>query len=190
MAISQKNSVPSESPSQFDFTRHLQGGYHVNCLFDMESGETFAELSTRLGLVMNREKTKVVQVAQHGKTLDFLTYSFRYDKGLHGRNRRDWNRIPSKKAMQKVRDRIRELTSSRWGCLPIDSVVSRLNHFLIGWSNDFGTGYPRHSFRSLNAYVLERMERFLRQLSQRPFKPPEGTSWYHLIDKVLKEQRL
>jgi RNA-directed DNA polymerase len=154
------------------------------------TGWVESKIETWMGLVINRDKTKVTEVKQPGKTLDFLGYSFRYDRDLSGRDHRYWNRIPSKKSMQKAHDRVRELTSSRWGCLPIDIVVSRLNHFLIGWSNYFGTGYPRHSFRSLNAYVLERMERFLRRLSQRPFKPPEGTSWYHLIYKVLKVKRL
>ena len=148
------------------------------------------KIETWMGLVINRDKTKVMEVKQSGKPLDFLGYSFRYDKDLCGRNCRYWNRIPSKKSMQKARDRVRELTSSRWGCLPVSEVVSRLNHFLRGWSNYFGTGYPRHAFRSLNVYVLERMKQFLGRLSQRPFKPPEGTSWYHLIYKVLKVKQL
>ena len=85
------------------------------------------KIETWMGLVINRDKTKVLEGKQPGKPLDFLGYSFRYDKDLCGRSHRYWNRIPTKKSMQKARDRIRELTSSRWCCLPVSEVVSRRN---------------------------------------------------------------
>ena len=147
-------------------------------------------LEGRFGLVINRDKTKVGDVKRTGETLDFLGYTFRYDRDRTGRDHRYWNRIPSKKSMQKARDRVRELTSSRWGCLPLSEVVCRLNQFLIGWRNYFSTGYPRSAFHTLNAYVQQRMTQFLRRLSQRPFRPPVGMSWYHLIYKVLKVKQL
>ena len=92
--------------------------------------------------------------------------------------------------MQKARDQIRELTAKHLGCLPIGVVVRRLNWFLIGWSNYFKTGYPRSAFRSINAFVLERMFQFLKRRSQRPFKLPEGMTWYHLVFKVLGVRQL
>jgi RNA-directed DNA polymerase len=142
-------------------------------------------LEGRFGLTINREKTKIVEVKQRGRTLDFLGYSFRYDKDLRGRNFRYWNRIPSKESLRKARLRIHELTSGRWCCLPIDEVVRRLNMYLRSWSNYFGKGYPRMAFRSINYYVLSRMIQYLRRQSQRPFRPPAGTSWYDLIYKEL-----
>ena len=148
------------------------------------------KIETWLGLVINREKTKVVRATQPGKTLDFLAYSFRYDKDLHGRNYRYWNRIPSKKAMCEARASIHELTSRRWGCLPIEEVVRRLNQFLIGWSNYFGKGYPSRAFRAINVFVQSRMIQFLGRLSQRPLKPPKGMSWNHFIYEVLKVKQL
>jgi RNA-directed DNA polymerase len=76
---------------------------------------------------------------------------------------------------------IRNLTASRWGFLPIQVVVQRLNRFLIGWSNYFGTGYPRQAFRSINQFVQLRMRQYLMRRSQRPFLPPKGMSWYQFI---------
>jgi hypothetical protein len=96
---------------------------------------------------------------------------------------RYWNRTPSKKAMRETRASIHELTSGRWCCLPITKVVRRRNQFLMGWSNDLRTGYPRCAFRSLNAFVQMRMIQFLSRLSPRPFVPPKGMSWYHLYGK-------
>ena len=142
-------------------------------------------LEGRFGLTINREKTKIVETKQPGQTLNFLGYSFRWDKDLHGRPSHYWNRIPSKKSMQKAKERIHELTSKRWCCLPIDEVVRRLNMFLRGWSNYFGKGYPRKAFREINEYVSSRMIQYLKRQSQRPFRPPEGMSWYELLYEKL-----
>jgi RNA-directed DNA polymerase len=142
-----------------------------------------------MGLVINREKTKVFNAKELGKTLDFLGYSFRYDKSrFPGSNHRYWNRLPSKKSVKRFHERLHELTSK--GCKPIGEVVRELNWFLIGWSNYFGTGYPGETFGSLNYLVGKRLWQFMRRQSQRPFKPPEGISWYEFIYKQLKVYQL
>ncbi|MDO5582337.1 MAG: group II intron maturase-specific domain-containing protein, partial [Planctomycetia bacterium] len=148
------------------------------------------KLEAWMGLIINREKTKVLNVRKPGTTLDFLGYSFRYDRDLYGGTRRYWNRIPSKKSMKKARLRIHELTTSSRGCVPLASTISQLNRFLIGWSNYFGYGYPSLSFRAINDYVQTRMIQFLSRKSQRPFRPPEGMSWYSLIYDKLKVVQL
>jgi RNA-directed DNA polymerase len=142
-------------------------------------------IETRLGLEINREKTKIVNLREPGQVLDFLGYSFRYDADLYGTQRKYLNRFPSKKALVKARVQIRELTSSRWGFLPIDVVVNRLNAFLRGWANYFKTGYPSKAFRSIDGYVQLRMFQFLKRRSQRPFKPPKAMSWYTFLYKRL-----
>jgi len=142
-----------------------------------------------MGLVINREKTKVIDATKSGTTLDFLGYSFRYDKTLNpGPNRYYWNRIPSKKSVKRFHAAVHEITSK--GRRPVGKVVERLNYYLVGWSNYFGTGYPSKTFGSLNAQVQKRLIQFLRRLSQRPFKPPEGMSWYKFIYEKLKVHQL
>jgi len=147
-----------------------------------------AKIETWMGLAINREKTKVVKARQAGMTLDFLGYSFRYDRSLYNKNRRYWNRIPSKKSLKRLRTAVHEITTK--GCRPIDEVVKRLNFLLRGWSNYFGTGYPSRSFNALNIYVQKRIRQFLKRLSQRPFKPPEEMSWYKFIYERLKVYQL
>ena len=142
-------------------------------------------LQDRLGLEINQEKTSVVNVAADGATLDFLGYSFRYDESLYGRGPKYLNRFPSKKSLAKARERIRELTATRLGGLPIGLVVTRLNRFLIGWSNYFGKGYPRQAFRAINAHVQLRMWHHLRRRSQRSLKPPGDMSWSTFIYERL-----
>lgn len=138
-------------------------------------------LEGRLDLEINREKTSVVNADEPGQCLDFLGYSFRYDKDLKGQPWNYLNRFPSKQSLTKAREAIRELTAKRLGGLPIGLVVRRLNRFLIGWSNYFSTGYPRQAFRAINQFVLQRLQRHLKRRSQRSLKPPKDMSWYHFI---------
>ena len=148
------------------------------------------KLESWMGLTINREKTKVIDMRQPGATLDFLGYSFRYDLDRFGSGRRYWNRIPSKKGMKKAREKIHELTSPRWRRLPLSVVVERLNWFLVGWANYYRTGYPGMAFRKINDYVLVRMIKFLKHRSHRPFKLPEGISWYVMVYGKLGVKRL
>lgn len=148
------------------------------------------KIETWMGLELNRDKTKVIDVRSSGAILSFLGYSFQYEKDTYKKNSCYLRRGPSRKSLQRARDRIRELTSHRKGCFPIKEVVRELNWFLIGWSNYFKTGHPGRSFRLINHYVLMRMYRFLRRKSQRPFKLPEGITWYRFIFKMLQVRQL
>jgi len=146
-------------------------------------------IETRLGLTINREKTRVVDVRQPGERLDFLGYSFRYDRSFLGSGR-FLNRFPSKRAMARARERIGELTPRSANCLPIRMMVERLNRFLRGWAHYFRTGYPRTPFRTIDDYVRERMVQQLRRRSQRSFKPPEGSNWNQVVYDHLGVQQL
>ena len=60
-----------------------------------------------MGLAINRDKTKVIDTTKSGTTLDFLGYSFRYDKSRYpGTSHRYWNRIPSKKSVKRFNARV------------------------------------------------------------------------------------
>jgi len=80
-----------------------------------------------LGLVINREKTRTVHLKEEGQTLDFLGYSFRYEKDLKGRPWRYLNLFPSAKAMEKEREKIRELTGRRHCFKPATKLIEDLN---------------------------------------------------------------
>ena len=134
----------------------------------------------RLGLSINREKTRTVDVNRSGQRLDFLGYSFRYDRSFLGPGL-FLNRFPSKRAMAKARERIRELTPRSINCIPIDLVAERLNRFLRGWANYFATGFPWTPFRKIDDYVRQRMVHHLQRRSQRSFKPSEGENWNQVV---------
>lgn len=131
-----------------------------------------------LGLELNREKTQVLNLQKVGETLDFLGYSFRYDRDLKGRDYRYLSMFPSAKALARERDHLRDRTSSRMCFKPIPVLIDELNEHLRGWANYFGRGYPRQAFREINTYARERLYCHLSRRSQRPWRPPKGTTFY------------
>jgi RNA-directed DNA polymerase len=135
-------------------------------------------LEGRFGLTINREKTRVVKLNSLGASLDFLGYTFRYDADRLGRKHRYLNVFPSAKALARARQRIRELTDRRWCFARAESVLANVNDFLRGWGRYFGLGYPRKAFRRLNWHVLNRLIHHLQRRSQRPYRPPAGTTFY------------
>jgi RNA-directed DNA polymerase len=131
-----------------------------------------------LGLQLNREKTRVVDLKVEGASLDFLGYTFRYERDRHGRACEYLNVTVSRQALTRARARVHELTDSRLSFVPVPQLVARLNRYLGGWANYFGYGYPRHAFRTMNAFVRERLTQHLHRRSQRPYRLPPGVSFY------------
>jgi RNA-directed DNA polymerase len=71
-------------------------------------------LEGRFRLTINRKKTRIVKLNQPGASLDFLGFTFRYDRDLKGRDRRYLNVFPSRKSLARLRDRVREMTGPQW----------------------------------------------------------------------------
>lgn len=136
------------------------------------------KLEQWLGLELNREKTRIVDLKKAGMSLDFLGYTFRYDRNRYGRSVRYLNMFPSKQAVQKERAVLREMTSSRYGFKPIRFLIGDLNRNLEGWAAYFRIGYPSRAYGDLNYYVQNRLRFHLRRRSQRPYRAPKGTSLY------------
>ena len=137
-----------------------------------------------LGLSINREKTRVFDVREPGQTLDFLGYSFRYDRDINGRPWRYWNLTPSRKALQRERSALRRMTGPEQCFTPLPELIGRLNRQMRGWGNYFSIGYPRMARRHINRYVRERLTRHARRRSQRGYKPAEGVSFYAHFKKM------
>jgi len=137
-----------------------------------------SQLEGRFRLTINRKKTRVVNLNRPRASLDFLGYTFRYDRDLHGRAHRYLNLFPSKKALERARNTIRELTSSRRSCVPITVVIDDLNRWQKGWTGYFSHGYPGKAFHHLNGFIAQTLTKHLRRRSQRPFRPAEGRTYY------------
>jgi RNA-directed DNA polymerase len=143
-----------------------------------------SKIETWLGLELNRDKTKVVDLRQPGASVDFLGFTFRYDQDLRGRGFRYLNVIPSTKALQAQRDKLRGMISRHQSHVPIPQLIEDVNRQLRGWANYFSFGYPRTAMRAVNGYVRIRLIKHLRRRSQRPFRPTGGTSFYQHLKKL------
>ena len=151
--------------------------------------ESFVEqtLQGRFGLTVNRDKTRTAKLNQPGERLDFLGYTFRYDRDRQGRDRRYLNLFPSDKSMQRERDKVRDMTGPERCFLPIPALIYQINEHLAGWSNYFGKGYPRNAFRQINSFVQTRLIHHLKRRSQRAYRGTGESSWYaHLHHLGLK----
>ena len=141
-----------------------------------------------LGLVINREKTRTVQLKQEGQTLDFLGYSFRFEKDLKGRPWRYLNLFPSAKALEKEREKIRELTGSQHCYKPAKQLIADLNKHLAGWKNYYKIGYCRREFRKMNYYIFQRVLQHLDRRSQRGYRNCRQGSRYLFVQQLGLQQ--
>ena len=124
-----------------------------------EALEWTARTMVRIGLTLNREKTKLVQ-AKHER-FDFLGYTF----GPH-RVKKDghWylGASPSTKSVARLRRKVhgvlRPSEVGRW-----EEVRDRLNRVLVGWSNYFSYGTRLMAYRAVDNHVCERVRGFLRR---------------------------
>ena len=74
----------------------------------------------------------IVDLKQPGSSFDFLGFTFRFDRSLHGTGRY-LNIVPSAKSLKRARSRIHDLTIRRIQ-LPVQEVIASVNRFLVGWS--------------------------------------------------------
>ena len=131
-----------------------------------------------LGLQLNRDKTRVLDLRQTGQSLDFLGYRWRYDRDQYGRPERYWLLAPSPKALEREREALRRLINPQQSHTPLPELIGRLNRHLRGWSNYFQLGYPRRAFSQLNHFVRHRLRHHLQRRSQRGWRPRQGVSLY------------
>jgi len=135
-------------------------------------------------LEINREKTRVVDLREPGASLDFLGYTFRYDRDRKGRDKSYLNVFPSKKAVQRERDQLREMTNSHQCFKPIPTLIGELNRHLKGWANYFSFGYPTGVYWEIDWFVRSRLIQHLQRRSQRPYHPPPGEAWYTHLKRL------
>jgi RNA-directed DNA polymerase len=141
------------------------------------------KLEGRFGLEINREKTRVVALKEAGASLDFLGYTFRYERNLYGPGQY-LRQSPSTKALAREREHLRRMTGPAVAFKPLPRLLGELNRHLVGWANYFGEGHPRRAFRAINCFVSERLRFHLRRRSQRPYRPPKGMTLYTHLQRL------
>ena len=121
-----------------------------------------------MGLELKQAKTRIVYLREGGEGLDFLGFHHRRVRGDRGyRHLRFLARWPSREAMQRARDRIREITDQRRLLLGVEVIVQDLNRFLRGWAGYFRYGNSRVHFTRITTYALKRLALFVAKRHQR-----------------------
>jgi len=122
------------------------------------------QLLAELGLVPKEAKTRIIELVVGGEGFDFLGFHHRIvrSRGLRGRRGVEFlARWPSDRAMQRARDRVRELTRRARLLLPVELVVEDLNRFLRGWANYFRYGHSAIRFDKLQQHARDRLALFI-----------------------------
>jgi group II intron reverse transcriptase/maturase len=122
------------------------------------------ELLAELGLEPKEAKTRIVHLGEAGEGFDFLGFHHKWVRSRGWQGKRGVTflaRWPADKAMQRARDRIRELTGRSRLLLPVDTVVQDINRFLRGWAAYFRYGHSRHRFNMIRNYAVDRLAIFI-----------------------------
>jgi RNA-directed DNA polymerase len=151
---------------------------------DSLKGWIEGKLEGWLGLRINREKTRVVNLRLQKTHLDFLGYTFRLGRDRYGRKLRYWQLEPSAKALARERDALRRLINHRQSHTPLPELIERVNRHLRGWANYFGLGYPRQAFRDVNHFVRYRLGKHLQRRSQRGWRSRQGVTLYEHLERL------
>jgi group II intron reverse transcriptase/maturase len=126
-------------------------------------------LLAELGLEPKAAKTRIVHLAEGEEGFDFL--------GFHHRLVRGWTpksahltflaRWPSRKAVQRARDRIRDVTGRKWLWMETEDIVRDLNLFLRGWAGYFRYGNSARVLGQIRNYALVRLALWLSKKGNR-----------------------
>jgi RNA-directed DNA polymerase len=169
-------------PAQWAKTRLVRYADDFVVLAKYQSSRLIAFVESKLedwmGLKINRDKTRVIDLMAEGERLNFLGFTFRYYRDQYGRGTRYLNVSPSAKALARERAALRDLTSSRRSFVPVKALVQVVNRQVKGWANYFSYGYPRMAFRAINFYAYSRLAVHLKRRSQRRYRAPQGVSLY------------
>lgn len=131
------------------------------------------EIMGLLRLQLHPTKTRLVELGLGKDGFTFLGCYLRIVRSYF-KGKPYLYRWPSPRAMQAIRTRIHDLTTSRrWvGLKDIREVIRQLNPVLRGWGGYFRTGNASGKFNQIDSYVRERLLRLLaRRGGQRRWRP-------------------
>jgi RNA-directed DNA polymerase len=121
-------------------------------------------LLAELGLEPKAAKTRIVHLEVGGEGLDFLGFHHRLvrSRGDRGKPKVTFlARWPADRAMQRARDRIREITDRRRLLLRPETIAEDLNAFLRGWAGYFKYGHSAQRLSKIMRYARMRLALFI-----------------------------
>jgi hypothetical protein len=147
-----------------------------------EAQERARIILARLGLELHPEKTRQVELRDGQEGFDFLgchLHKRLSGKLLEKKGKRLYflQRWPSQRAMQRIRQRVKELTLRSRCHVDIRDVVGDLNPLLRGWGNHFRTGNAAKCFVQIDRYVEKRLRSLRVKRKGRNLRPGEAQAW-------------
>ncbi len=137
---------------------------------------------TKLGLKLHPQKTRRVVLTEGQEGFDFL--GCHLHKRMSGRlwqqkglRRYYLQRWPSRKAMNRVRERVRALTPRRRCHQDVRSVIAELNPVLRGWGQYFQTGHAADHFTDVDDYVVKRLKSLRLKRAGRNLRAGQAQRW-------------
>ena len=126
-------------------------------------------LLAELGLEPKAAKTRIVRLTEGGEGFDFLGFHHRLVRGWTPRSAQltFLARWPARKAVQRARDRIREITGRKRLLVPVEDIVAELNRFLRGWAGYFRYGNSARVLGQIRNYALQRLAIWLSKKGNR-----------------------
>jgi RNA-directed DNA polymerase len=149
----------------------------------------------RLGLELHPEKTRRVELYDGKEGFDFLGCHLhkRMSGWLWEQTRKRLyflQRWPSRRAMQRIRQRLSELTPRGRCHADLRDVIADLNPVLRGWGHYFGTGNAARQFISLDGFVVRRLRALRLKRKGRNLRPGEVVGWTREYFEKLGLHRL
>jgi group II intron reverse transcriptase/maturase len=131
--------------------------------------DTLTQILADLGLASKAAKTRIVHLREGGEGFDFLGFHHRWVRGKTRKARHFCflARWPSKQAMQRMRDRIRALTTRSRVGLPLERIVEEINRSLRGWVSYFRYGNSDRALQSIHQYAQLRLALVLAKRANR-----------------------
>lgn len=140
----------------------------ILCRSEADAKRAYArvlETLSQLGLETQPAKTRIVHLRREG--IDFLGCHLRMAASRVYRGRWYLYRWPNRKAMTRLRTRIREITHRRHGGMKLADVIATLNPVLRGWAEYFRNGNAAKKFIDIDRYVRRRLVIFANRVRHR-----------------------
>jgi group II intron reverse transcriptase/maturase len=153
----------------------------VACRTEVQAREALRRIGMileRLKLKLHPDKTKVVYVGDGDQGFDYLGFQCRKVASKKYRGKRYFQCWPSRRAMQRVRERVKAITAPRHRLPePIEPIVAEVNRVVRGWGAYFRVGNSSRKFHDVDRYVRMRLERFLANKTRRGWRHRKRDNW-------------
>ena len=120
--------------------------------------EEVAAAIAPLGLRLAPDKTRVLHIDEG---FDFLGFAIRRMR-KRGTNKHYVYTMPSRKAVQAIKDKVSAKTYRSTRHMDLDEVIISLNRTLAGWANYFRHGVSKAVFNSVDSHAWNRLMRWIR----------------------------